>query len=89
MLGAWVKEYAPDGSGLDNLSVSMTGSYSQVVVSLSDDRYFVSATAPDGNYTVVYSVNDSLNRSFSKTQYLEIGMIVLLIFYGLVTELAK
>ena len=69
LLGAIVKEYALDGSGLVDLAVSMTGSYSQVVSS-SNGEWFVSATAPSGTYTVDYSVNDSLNRNFKQTQYL-------------------
>lgn len=72
LLGAIVKEYALDGSGnLVPLTVAMSGSYSQVVSS-SNGEWFVSATASPGTYTVVYSVNDSLNRSFSQTQYLVI-----------------
>ena len=72
LLGAIVKEYALDGSGnLVPLTVAMSGSYSQVVSS-SNGEWLVSETASPGTYTVVYSVNDSLNRSFSQTQYLVI-----------------
>jgi hypothetical protein len=75
LLGAIVKEYALDGSGnLVPLTVSMEGNYSQVVSS-SSGEWLISATAPTGVYHVVYSVNDSLNRYFSQTQYLSVTAV--------------
>tara|TARA_Y100001978_G_scaffold203333_1_gene228396 strand:- start:26797 stop:38664 length:11868 start_codon:yes stop_codon:yes gene_type:complete len=78
LLGAIVKESALDGSGtLTEIAVSMEGNYSQVA-SYSNGEWVVSSSAPSGIYHVVYSVNDSLNRDFSKTQYLIVAALDLI-----------
>lgn len=70
LLGAIVKESSIDGSGtLVDLAVSMEGNFSQVVSS-SNGEWLVSQSASSGTYHVNYKVNDSLNREFSKTQYI-------------------
>ena len=70
LLGAIVKESSIDGSDtLTNLAVSLEGNFSQVV-SFTNGEWLVSSSAPSGTYQVNYKVNDSLNREFSKSQYL-------------------
>ena len=70
LLGAIVKESSIDGSDtLTDLAVSMEGNFSQVV-SFTNGEWLVSKSAPTGTYQVNYKVNDSLNREFSKPQYL-------------------
>ena len=54
-----------------DLVVSMEGNFSQVV-SFTNGEWLVSQSAPSGTYHLNYKVNDSLNREFSKTQYIVI-----------------
>ena len=78
LLGAIVKESSIDGSGtLTELVVSMEGNFSQVV-SYSNGEWQVSQSASSGTYHVNYKVNDSLNRQFSKTQYIVVTALDLI-----------
>ena len=69
LLGAIVKESSIDGSGtLTELVVSMEGNFSQVVSYSNGSGWFPNRPLPEP--IVNYKVNDSLNRQFSKTQYI-------------------
>jgi hypothetical protein len=75
LIGAIVKESSIDGSGaLTNLPISLDGNFSQVINSINGE-WLVSQSAPSGIYHVNYKVNDSLNREFSKTQYIIISAL--------------